>query len=103
MIVDGYGPKGVKPIALDELEMYLWGAAVLLRGQIDATSYKEYIFPLVFFKRICDVFDEVSYILIIVELLYSFIGRSRCRSSVSYSLSNFNLLLKSVLSFSLLV
>jgi len=58
MIVAGYGPKEVKPISLDELEKYLWGAAVLLRGQIDATSYKEYIFPLVFFKRICDVFDE---------------------------------------------
>lgn len=58
MIVDGYGPKVVKPISLDELEKYLWGAAVLLRGQIDATSYKEYIFPLVFFKRLCDVYDE---------------------------------------------
>lgn len=58
MIVDGYGPKEVKPISLDELEKYLWGAAVLLRGQIDATSYKEYIFPLVFFKRLCDVYDE---------------------------------------------
>lgn len=58
MIVDGYKPKEVKPISLDELEKYLWGAAVLLRGQIDATSYKEYIFPLVFFKRLCDVYDE---------------------------------------------
>lgn len=58
MIVAGYSPKEVKPISLDELEKYLWGAAVLLRGQIDATSYKEYIFPLVFFKRLCDVFDE---------------------------------------------
>lgn len=58
MIDDGYEPKKVKPISLDELEKYLWGAAVLLRGQIDATSYKEYIFPLVFFKRICDVYDE---------------------------------------------
>lgn len=44
MIVAGYEPKKVKPISLDELEKYLWGAAVLLRGQIDATSYKEYIF-----------------------------------------------------------
>lgn len=58
MIVDGYTPKEVKPISLEQLEKYLWGAAVLLRGQIDATSYKEYIFPLVFFKRLCDVFDE---------------------------------------------
>ena len=60
MIVSGYDnlPKKVEPISLEKLEKYLWGAAVLLRGQIDATSYKEYIFPLVFFKRLCDVFDE---------------------------------------------
>lgn len=58
MIVTEYEPNKVKPISLDELEKYLWGAAVLLRGQIDATSYKEYIFPLVFFKRLCDVYDE---------------------------------------------
>ena len=45
-------------ITLDELERYLWQAAVDLRGQIDATAYKDYIFPLVFFKRICDVRDE---------------------------------------------
>lgn len=48
----------VAPIALDKLKSYLWGAAVLLRGQIDATGYKEYIFPLLFFKRISDVYDE---------------------------------------------
>ncbi len=48
----------VTPISIDQLESYLWGAAVLLRGQIDATGYKEYIFPLLFFKRICDVYDE---------------------------------------------
>lgn len=45
-------------ITIDELEKYLWGAAVDLRGQIDATAYKDYIFPLVFFKRISDVRDE---------------------------------------------
>ena len=45
-------------IATSELEKYLWGAAVLLRGQIDASGYKEFIFPLLFFKRICDVYDE---------------------------------------------
>jgi len=48
----------IKQITLDELERYLWQAAVDLRGQIDATAYKDYIFPLVFFKRICDVRDE---------------------------------------------
>ena len=41
-----------------QLEKYLWGAAKVLRGTIDAGDYKQYIFPLLFFKRICDVYDE---------------------------------------------
>ena len=41
-----------------ELESYLWGAAIVLRGLIDAGDYKQYIFPLVFLKRISDVYDE---------------------------------------------
>ncbi len=41
-----------------QLEKYLWGAATQLRGTIDAGDYKQYIFPLMFFKRICDVYDE---------------------------------------------
>ena len=47
-----------EPITLDELKSFLWGAATRLRGQIDAAGYKEYIFPLLFFKRISDVYDE---------------------------------------------
>lgn len=45
-------------LTLDELKSFLWGAATRLRGQIDAAGYKEYIFPLLFFKRISDVYDE---------------------------------------------
>ena len=45
-------------ITIDELEKYLWDSAVILRGLIDAAAYKEFIFPLVFFKRISDVYDE---------------------------------------------
>lgn len=41
-----------------ELESYLWGAATLLRGLIDASDYKQYVFPLLFFKRLSDVWDE---------------------------------------------
>ncbi|MBO2465045.1 type I restriction-modification system subunit M [Actinomadura violacea] len=41
-----------------ELENYLWGAATLLRGLVDAGDYKQFIFPLLFFKRISDVYDE---------------------------------------------
>lgn len=41
-----------------QLEDLLWGAAVLLRGQIEASDYKQYIFPLLFFKRLDDVYEE---------------------------------------------
>jgi type I restriction enzyme M protein len=41
-----------------DLESHLWGAATLLRGLIDASDYKQYIFPLLFFKRLSDVWDE---------------------------------------------
>src|SRR6056297_941777 len=47
-----------KHITQSQLESYLWGAATLLRGFIDAGDYKQYIFPLLFFKRMCDVYDE---------------------------------------------
>lgn len=47
-----------KQISQRELESYLWGAATLLRGLVDASDYKQYIFPLMFFKRLSDVWDE---------------------------------------------
>ena len=45
-------------ITQQELESYLWGAAVRLRGLIDAGDYKQFIFPLLFYKRVSDVWDE---------------------------------------------
>jgi type I restriction enzyme M protein len=47
-----------KRISQGELESYLWGAATLLRGTIDAGEYKAFIFPLLFLKRLSDVYDE---------------------------------------------
>ena len=41
-----------------QLESYLWNSANYLRNKIDAGDYKSYIFPLMFYKRICDVYDE---------------------------------------------
>lgn len=46
------------PITLPELEQYLAKAADLLRGSIDQADFKAYIFPLMFFKRISDVYLE---------------------------------------------
>jgi type I restriction enzyme M protein len=45
-------------ITLQQLESYLWDAAVLLRGTIDAGDYKQFIMPLLSYKRLCDVFEE---------------------------------------------
>ena len=45
-------------ITIEQLQSYLWNSAVLLRTSIDAGAYKQYIFPLLFFKRISDVYDE---------------------------------------------
>jgi len=46
-------------ITLSELESHLWEAANILRGSpVDRTDWKSYILPLLFFKRICDVWDE---------------------------------------------
>ena len=40
------------------LESYLWGAATNLRGLVDAGDYKQFVFPLLFYKRLSDVWDE---------------------------------------------
>jgi len=45
-------------ITLSQLEQYLSKAAWILKGPIDASDFKVYIFPLLFFKRISDVYDE---------------------------------------------
>jgi type I restriction enzyme M protein len=50
--------KAAQHLSQQELESYLWGAAKLLRGLIDAGDYKQYVFPLLFFKRLSDVWDE---------------------------------------------
>lgn len=42
-------------ITLSQLESHLWESANILRGPVDAADFKTYIFPLLFFKRICDV------------------------------------------------
>ncbi|MFW5981325.1 MAG: type I restriction-modification system subunit M [bacterium] len=45
-------------LTLDELESHLWESANILRGSIDSSDYKNYIFGLLFLKRLSDVFEE---------------------------------------------
>ncbi|WP_243700397.1 type I restriction-modification system subunit M N-terminal domain-containing protein [Halorussus pelagicus] len=45
---------------LDMLETYLWEAADLLRGSINAFDYKNYIFGILFLKRVKDRFEEIA-------------------------------------------
>ena len=40
------------------LESWIWDAACSIRGAQDAAKYKDFILPLVFAKRLCDVFDD---------------------------------------------
>lgn len=45
-------------LTLSQLEKFLWKSADILRGKIDSSDYKKYIFGLLFYKRISDVWDE---------------------------------------------
>ncbi|TQN83767.1 UNVERIFIED_ORG: type I restriction enzyme M protein [Citrobacter freundii] len=45
-------------ISLDELKSWLWGSANIMRGTVDSSDFKNYIFGLIFLKRLSDVFDE---------------------------------------------
>ncbi|MCG8421196.1 MAG: type I restriction-modification system subunit M [Proteobacteria bacterium] len=57
------GPARAKPVPANgrsdkSLESWLWNAACSIRGVQDAAKYKDFILPLVFTKRLCDVFDD---------------------------------------------
>jgi type I restriction enzyme M protein len=41
-----------------DLEQWLWDAACSIRGPVDAPKFKDFILPLLFYKRLSDVFDD---------------------------------------------
>ncbi len=47
-----------KKLDTKTLENWLWEAACKIRGPIDAPKYKDYILPIIFMKRLSDVFDD---------------------------------------------
>jgi len=59
----------VENLDVSALENWLWEAACVIRGPIDVPKYKDYIIPLIFYKRICDVYeDEINKV---AEKLYT--------------------------------
>ncbi len=50
--------RGDTVLTIDELETWLWEAACAIRGPVDAPKFKDYILPLIFLKRLSDVFDD---------------------------------------------
>jgi type I restriction enzyme M protein len=47
-----------KTLDVSALEGWLWEAACVIRGPVDAPKFKDYILPLIFLKRLSDVFDD---------------------------------------------
>ena len=56
-VVDTPDPSA-DTLSVAQLEQYLWSAADILRGSIDSSDYKTYIFGLLFLKRLSDRFEE---------------------------------------------
>ena len=51
-------PNTSEKMTLSELESFLWSTADILRGRVNAANYSKYIFGLLFYKRISDVWNE---------------------------------------------
>ena len=51
-------PERMKKLDVSALENWLWEAACTIRGPLDAPKFKDYILPLIFLKRLSDVFDD---------------------------------------------
>src|SRR5947209_6359148 len=50
--------KKMKADSDKSLESWIWGAACSIRGAQEAPKFKDFILPLIFTKRLCDVFDD---------------------------------------------
>ena len=53
-----FSPPDQEQLDISTLETWLWDAACVIRGATDAPKFKDFILPLIFYKRLSDVFDD---------------------------------------------
>jgi type I restriction enzyme M protein len=61
-----FSPTADEHLDIARLETWLWDAACAIRGATDAPKFKDFILPLIFYKRLSDVFDDeaVQYVVL---------------------------------------